>query len=461
MADSTTPLSYEIEVADDLRQLDVKVCLPDPAPAFLYSANPGASRHLGAIRQLSDARTRILEPHVSGEVTVIRPDTPLPGDCIAYRVRLPADNLTHPWFKTKQSIADQVLIDISEWLWYPQRRERYVIELEFHLPQGVQLSAPGKRIASNGNRISYRIRNRPVSWEGRIAIGRFHTYTRRYPDGQMDIAILNGATGLSERDLLHWIDANVKALLQVYGELPVATTQLLIVPVGSASDAVPWGQAMRGGGDAVHLYIDQTRPLHEFMQDWVLIHEFSHLLHPRIQGDGNWLSEGLASYYQNVLRARSGMLSSQQAWQKLDAGFERGRDQALPTRTLAQITDAMVKNRLFMRVYWSGAAFSLETDYRLRHNEGLSLDKVLYKYKQCCLPADRPLTASALVAKWDELSNTRWFEDLYRGYANSTDFPSLAGMYDLLGINQHPSGLRFNDKAASAAIRRQIMQPLE
>ena len=37
-----------------------------------------------------------------------------------------------------------------------------------------------------------------------------------------------------------------------------------------------------------------------------------------------WLSEGTASYYQNVLRARAGILPAEDAWQRMHSGFRRG-----------------------------------------------------------------------------------------------------------------------------------------
>ena len=37
------------------------------------------------------------------------------------------------------------------------------------------------------------------------------------------------------------------------------------------------------------------------------------------------LAEGLATYYQNVLRARAGLLTPSEAWEQIDAGFARGR----------------------------------------------------------------------------------------------------------------------------------------
>ena len=61
---------------------------------------------------------------------------------------------------------------------------------------------------------------------------------------------------------------------------------------------------------------------------WTGYHELAHLLIPYQGWGGAWFSEGLASYYQNILQARVGILTEQQMWQKLYEGFQRGRGDA-------------------------------------------------------------------------------------------------------------------------------------
>ena len=139
----------------------------------------------------------------------------------------------------------------------------------------------------------------------------------------------------------------------------------MVFPLGRSNDLVPWGEVKRGGGDAVHLYVDGTRGAAELNANWVLSHELSHLLHPYISGADAWLPEGIASYYQNIVRARRALLNVQSAWNKLDAGFRRGQAQFAEGRTLADNTRAMMREYQYMRVYWSGAAIALIGDVEL------------------------------------------------------------------------------------------------
>jgi hypothetical protein len=69
---------------------------------------------------------------------------------------------------------------------------------------------------------------------------------------------------------------------------------------------VHFGQSIRGQGNALELLVDPTRPAAEFADDWTAVHELSHLMHPYLGDRGTWLAEGLATYYQNVLRRAPG-----------------------------------------------------------------------------------------------------------------------------------------------------------
>jgi len=203
-----------------------------------------------------------------------------------------------------------------------------------------------------------------------------------------------------------------------------------------------------------------TYALRGRMADWVLVHELSHLLHPSIVNRDRWLSEGLASYYQNVLRARAGLLSDQWAWTELHAGFERGVRGTSPGRSLSEVSETMMRDHSFMRVYWSGAAIALLADVELRRRSGgsKSLDTALAAFRDCCPPSDGRWSARELMRRLDQLTGETVFMDLYRENIDSDDFPDLQAVYRELGL--HPMGatdLRVDPTAPGAAICRAIM----
>ena len=200
------------------------------------------------------------------------------------------------------------------------------------------------------------------------------------------------------------------------------------------------------------------------MADWVLIHELSHLLHPVIDSSDRWLSEGIASYYQNVLRARAGLNDAQSAWNRLHAGFERGIRGTQHGRSLAQTSETMMRDRSFMRVYWSGAAIALLADVELRRRSAgaQSMDTALAAFRGCCLPAERSWSARELMEKLDQLTGTAVFMDLYREHVEAQDFPDLTALYRELGLqSMSATSLRLDPTAPGAAICEAIMRPVQ
>jgi hypothetical protein len=346
-------------------------------------------------------------------------------------------------------------------VWRPLRRGApEAIDISFDLPAGVSVSVPWPVLGSSGSRAVYRVGARPTDWPGRMAFGHFEITEIPVGEARLRMAVLDGHPPADQENIRRWIESGAKALATLYGRFPIPSVQVLVTPIGRRGEPVPWAEVMRGGGDAVHLYVDQTRPLEAFVRDWTLAHELSHLLHPRMDSRDAWLYEGLASYYQDVVRARAGLLSPTAAWRELHAGFQRGLNATPPDRTLAQVTETMASDGLFMRVYWSGAAIALlaDTELRRRSHGRLSLDVALARLQACCLPSHRWWTGPELMHKLDALTGTDVFTTLYRRHVHSARFPDLREVYRLLGIDARSGELKLRDDAPLASIRRAIMQ---
>lgn len=451
---------YKVELHEDLSVIRVAACLSAPVPQRLINYGDNAFRYLKALELPAGNAVK----HLPRAPRTLDLAGTKPGECIRYSVDL-KDEVLHPRFGNRQSKHQQLLLSIHRWLWFPDPfdADRDAIDISFKLPTGMTVSAPWQLTERAEGMITYRYHQRPPDWDGYIAIGRFITTARVIGPATIDIAILNGRPAADTEAILHWVHKNLDALMLAYGEFPVPRLQVLVVPVGKDREPVPWGQVLRGGGDAVHVYIDQTRPLTEFLDDWVLIHELSHLLHPRLSDGNQWLAEGLASYYQNLLRARVGLLSRQRAWEKLHAGFQRGIRGTPRDLTLAEVSESMSRNRAYMRVYWSGAGISLLADYALRKqgSDGQSLDTALAELHRCCLPTRRLWSGREVMQKLDAITRTDIFTGLYQQHIPSTEFPDLSGLYHDLGLVASGNQIRFAPDAPAAAIRQAIMSPVE
>ncbi len=257
-----------------------------------------------------------------------------------------------------------------------------------------------------------------------------------------------------------WANHARKALRLVYGKLPVEDFITIIKTSNGGTSAVPWGEVNRYSPPEVTLVVNMNSSLEALKADWTIYHEFSHLLIPYDAADARWFSEGLASYYQNIIQARVGMFDEKKLWQKLYDGFERGnKQQNYAHQKLNYLSDHISENRNYMRIYWSGALYWLKADIALRTlatNTGkpYSLDLALKQLQACCF--DRYLSASEIVKKLDELSESEVFTTLLNEFSKSYAIPNYLTPLHSLGVKVINGQVTLNNQAKLSSHRRAI-----
>ncbi len=280
------------------------------------------------------------------------------------------------------------------------------------------------------------------------------------PGATLHITVLQPVDDEKALQLVDWLRAASTNVSLVYGRFPNPSPSVIVQPTNRSywggNSPVPFGRVMRDDGERVELYVNVDRPIDEFYGDWTATHEFSHLMLPYVSPRNKWISEGFASYYQNVLMSRAGYYTAAEAWQKLSDGFERGR-RSRPELSLNDAAEAGVR-RARMKIYWSGAAVALLADMQLRERSGgrESLDTALDNLQQCCLPSTRTWSGPELFSKLDSFVSEPVFMPLYRRYANSAGFPEVAPALERLGVDIDGAGTRLRDDAELAAIRDAI-----
>lgn len=287
-----------------------------------------------------------------------------------------------------------------------------------------------------------------------------HTLTRG--GRSLDLHINSQFDPATRDQLKAWVAFISDSLLQVYGRWPRQEWQITISPAPAVgSDPIPWAQVHRDDVDRVEFYTAAQASTAELKQAWTGYHELAHLLIPYRGWGDMWFSEGMASFYQNILMARSGILTEQQMWQKLYEGFLRSRaDSEFDGQPLAEVSASLRTKGGFMRVYWSGAWYFLTIDVRLRRQSGgqLSLDLALEKLNRCC--ADQHLSVEQIVNKLDELNQVLMFESLYHQVAASKEGPSFENTFASLGVTIEGKNVVLQQEGPGAELRRQIVQRL-
>jgi hypothetical protein len=219
----------------------------------------------------------------------------------------------------------------------------------------------------------------------------------------------------------------MRATASVGDRFPRDQVHFVIVPTPTEEKQVAFGMVRRGGGSSVLLLPSPNATVNQLEADWVAIHELSHLWLPALQPKDRWISEGIATYLQEVLRARCGLQSGERAWTRLQEGFERGRRSGTG-RPLASESRDMNRTGAYHRVYWAGAAFALETDVRLRENSNgnMTLLHAISDGQRVWGTEARPVDASVLLRALQEASGASFIEELGETYAVSSSFPRIA-----------------------------------
>ena len=280
------------------------------------------------------------------------------------------------------------------------------------------------------------------------------------PGATLRIEVLQPVDREKALELVEWLRSASGNVSLAYGRFPNPSPRVVVIPTGKRSwgsdSPVPFGRVTREGEEKIELYVNAERPIEEFYDDWTATHEFSHLMLPYVSERHRWISEGFASYYQNVLMSRAGRYTALDAWKKLNAGFERGRASRPELSPNAAASAGVRQAR--MKIYWSGAAIALLADIELRERSGgrESLDVVLGRLQRCCLPSKRTWSGPDLFSKLDSLVDDAVFMPLYKQYANEAGFPDTRSALTRLGVETDGRTIHLRPDAELADIRTAI-----
>jgi hypothetical protein len=239
----------------------------------------------------------------------------------------------------------------------------------------------------------------------------------------------------------------------VTGRAPFDRMTAIVVPSADVPGSpVLFGLAGRGMRRSVTLLVGAHASEAALVPDWTAVHELSHFLTAHVEGEDVWLAEGLATYYEEVLRARQGMLTELEAWTALEHGFARGRAEST-SGTLREAAASMQQARCFTRVYWGGAALVLLADVAYRR-AGSSLDEAVDRAW-----SHRGERASAeQLLSWLDGAPDGIFASVARAGLDADAFPDVTSANDWLGVVVDENGvISLREDAPGAAVRSAMM----
>lgn len=442
--------TYDFSVDGALTRLEARVCFEGPPPSALIAIDSSGARYL---RSAELVGTSPLPLEVNGrsiETASLPPDA-----CVEYVVDLEAAARQRGGIHGAYRIGGDLVASTAVWLWAPRERaEDARVTAGFALPEGIRLSplwarAPGGR---------YRLDERAFRFVAYAAFGAIERVDVGVPGACLRISVLGEGVQMGTDALVRSLAGSAGAVSMMFGRFPAEEASILAVPTPFSTSS-PFGIVGRGTVPTVAILVGDRAAEERLARAWVPVHEFSHLAAPYVDREHAWLSEGLATYYQEVLRARAGLQTPEQAWRNLDDGFRRGARDGTG-RSLAEESRDMVRTAAFRRVYWAGAAIALSADVEARiQSEGTrSLDDAVERLWECCATWPRPMSADEAIARLDA-ARPAVFGPVTRRHLGSSRFPDLTDVYARLGIERSGDSIVLDGDEEARTLRRAIMAP--
>lgn len=309
------------------------------------------------------------------------------------------------------------------WLWRPRALRGGPRTLAFRVGDH-RLSTAWPRRADG----LWRLERSAFRYKSRVIVGAFEQWSVPIHAGHAEVAWLGDPR--LRPTLAPWVAAAARGVAALHPDYPAHAQIVLFDEPG---DDIGFGAALRGGGGGVSVWVGRTARPATIRDDWTLVHELLHLGMPHLQGADAWLSEGVTQYHTHVAQARGGILTPEQAWGELHAGFARGRG-AAAGQPLAFESAALDRRYNYWFVYWAGAAFALRLDVWLR-SQGRDLAGLLahwYREEGGCCAGER--TAERLIAAADRWTRSATPSALAREAMAMTAMPDPAALYAGLGV---------------------------
>ncbi len=181
------------------------------------------------------------------------------------------------------------------------------------------------------------------------------------PGTTLRMALLDGPFALGAERMGRWIETAFGAVAAFYGQAPDNEVLVVVAPV-PGERGVKFGRLLPESAPGIVLILGEKTTEHDLADDWMLTHELFHVGSPSYGAKSGWFDEGLATYFEPIIRARAGIHSEQAVWEELASEMPRG------LHALTKI--GLSKGDSRDDIYWGGGLFCLLADIEARRRTG-------------------------------------------------------------------------------------------
>jgi hypothetical protein len=268
--------------------------------------------------------------------------------------------------------------------------------------------------------------------------------------GQATLVIQSrgGAPDVGLTGVRDWVLRSAGIVSAYFGEFPVKTVSIRV----STTDSSSMGSGRTYGypQPRIEVNVGQHVSLPSLNDDWVLVHEMSHLSLPAIDESHTWLAEGVAVYVEGVARAQAGNISETRLWGE----YETSMPKDLPGLN----DQGLDRTHTWARTYWGGALYCLLADIKIREktNNRRGLQDALRAIAQAGGGMSREWPIERILSVGDAATATSVMTELYWKMKDQPYAPDLDALWIDLGIQINHGIVSFDDTARLSAVRRAI-----
>lgn len=269
---------------------------------------------------------------------------------------------------------------------------------------------------------------------------------------KIQLAIAPGKLSVNDDELVAWTNDAARSIVTYFERFPIPEALIIVVP--GRGGWVGEGKTLSGGGGAIFIRVGEKASVRALRQDWVLVHEMTHLAFPSVARENDWAEEGLATYVEPFARARAGTMSVSDAWH----GLVEGLPQGLP----AAGDRGLDRTPTWGRTYWGGALFYLlaDIDIRRRTNNKMGLEHALRGILAAGGNNAHRWSLDDALAAGDRALGVPALQELHDAMGTSPHPVDLDKLWRELGVVREANGkILFDDTAPLANVRRALTTP--
>ncbi len=269
-------------------------------------------------------------------------------------------------------------------------------------------------------------------------------------NADIHVDVDDGAFRRGVGPIIEWVTRSAQIVAHYYDRFPTSTLRVRVVP--EDGDGVRSGKTFGYRGGFIRVQVGREVTEDQLHNDWVLVHEMTHLALPDVGDEHAWLSEGLAVYVEGIARVQAGNRTQSDVWSEEIRSMPRG---------LPQPGDRGLDNtHTWGRTYWGGAMFCLLADveiHRATQNRAGLQDAVRAIARASGgLVVDWPI--ERVLKTGDAAVGVPVLEELYAQMKDTPITPDLMGLWRKLGVEPDGASVRLTDDAPLAHVRQSIMQ---